>query len=389
MRKADTWRCTVPVPLMPQADTDPDEYFPLLERLGAGRVLLWGPSPHYENPAPLEHFAELRDRLRERIPAYERHGFRTGFWLGHTIGHSSGFSGVGARPRFQQLVGPTGKEAEGCFCPADAAFREHVGREAALIAESGVELIVLDDDFRMMWHGPDARVTCFCPLHLRMFADRMGRAMSREEIVRAAYGGEPSPVRTLWLATIGQSMMDLAREIERAVHAVNPAARVGLCSTMGHFSGCDGIDTIGFLKALAGGTRMWLRTIGAPYWSREPSHVAWATEYTRLQREWVRGHDIELLAECDTWPHTRYHCSAAMFHAYQQFLIASGFPGVLSYPFVYDKRPSHEPAYVEKAERSREHYAALRAFFPPEYRDLGVTVFEKREIGRASCRERV
>ena len=43
--------------------------------------------------------------------------------------------------------------------------------------------------------------------------------------------GEPHPYRKIWLDLARETMVDLAREIGKAVHAVSPSTRVGLMSS--------------------------------------------------------------------------------------------------------------------------------------------------------------
>ncbi|MCD9025553.1 hypothetical protein [Cohnella silvisoli] len=387
---------SVTIPLVPFRERQWEDYLDILRKMKADRALLFAPLDNIcrtpvkvkksivgdamLEPLPrqetidtpsLELYRVWSDLLRERIADLQALDIEPAFWLGHTIGHGGSLS-AGGDAAFQQIVGPEGKEAAGCYCPLDKAFAGYIGEALAVMAESGVGLILLDDDFRLHTHKPDASVGCFCPLHLQAFQEKTGIRMEREQLIKQALQGKPNEIRRAWLEVLGESLLGFAQRIEQAVHAVNPAARIGLATGMTLWSN-EGVDMLSLLQALAGPTQPFLRTIGAPYWAKEPSQAGWVIELTRLQQSWAGRWGVELAAEGDTFPHTRYHCSSSMLHAYQQGLITAGFPGMIHYPVVYSPPPDHEPGYVALQEESAPYYAALSRFFPADYGDVGVT----------------
>jgi hypothetical protein len=375
MARDRSWKVTIPFMLVPFEDAYWTDYRELAAAMKADRVLLVGPGQRAGDTPPVDHFRELSESLMQKIAFFAEEGIEVGFWAWRTIGHTKSFASGGSSMGFQPLVGPTGADAGVCFCPLDARFRAYIAECLAAVAESGVGLILLDDDFRMNWHGAEARTSCFCPLHLAEIGRRIGRTVTRDEVVREALSGEPSAMRREWLAVNAMGLDLLAGDIEKAVHKVNPSTRIGAAITYNLFDN-EGLDMPALVKRLAGPTRPILRTSGAPYWSQEPSNASWVTELTRQQAWWMEGADCELLAEGDTAPHTRFHCSAEALDAYQEFLMASGFPGVLSYPVVYAPRPNHELAYVRKTVESLPRYEAVRRFFPADYADVGVMPLE-------------
>lgn len=392
----DSFVNSVTIPLIPVHEGIWADYLEILKKMKADRVLLFSPLDNIcrtlhkvrkdvsgksdLEPVPiqetsdtpsLELFKEWSGMLKDRISYFASHNIETAFWIGHTIGHGGSLS-AGDVPAFQQITGPEGMEAEGCFCPLDSNFADYICKALAIMAGSGVGLILLDDDFRLNSHKPAAPVGCFCPLHIEAFNKKTGLMFSREEIVKQALQGRPNSIRKAWLEVLGESLLGFADKIEKSVHTVNPQARIGLATAMTLWDN-EGVDMQHLLKTLAGITKPFLRTIGAPYWAKELSQVSWVIEYTRLQKSWTDEWDIEMAAEGDTFPHTRYHCPAAILHSYQQGLHAAGFPGIISYPVVYSPSPDHEDGYVRMYEKSIEHYNSLRRFFPANYIDMGVT----------------
>ncbi len=375
------WNTTVPLGLTQLNRKNMPLYAARLKAMGADRVFLAAPDGMTDHPPFPKDWLDLKKRLIKAKAFFNARGIAVAYWLGRTIGHNQLPTDRKDWP-FQPIVGPTGKEAEGCFCPLDKRFRGYLSSGLATMARSGVELIVLDDDFRMNGHGPDTDFACYCPLHLAEFRARTGRKISREKLFKEAMGGAPSRTRDQWLDIQGKTLMLLAGDLEQAVHRVNPRARLGLCSVIWHNSGHDGVELPALVKKLAGNTRPFMRTIGAPYWDKQPFHVCWVTEYTRLQASWSKGHDIELLAEGDTWPHTRFSCSAAMLGAYQEWLMASGFPGILCYALGYTGNPDFETGFWRKISASRRHSQAILGFFPSDYQALGVRPLEPQNSFR-------
>ena len=371
------WQYTVPLMLEPRTETDWSETVALLKMVEADRVLLVGPSEERGDRPPPSEFRELAEILKERKVLLETEDIDLGFWMWRTVGHGGEFilSPEEELP-YQEIVGYDGQEAVKCFCPLDSDFRQYMREVFAAVAESGVELILLDDDFRLSWHPPEVTVGCYCPLHVAEFNKITGRRMTREQIVKAVLTGPPSQLRTEWLQLKKKTLIDFATEIEQSVHSVSPKTRIGLAMTRLLWE-IDGTDVPAILKALAGDTRPLMRVGGAPYGLKQPNLLGPTIEMTLLQRQWLREFpEIELMSESDTWPHTRFQCAAAMLNAFQEGLMAAHFPGHLHYIFTYAPRPEHERGYVDMTRNSLSRYRTIWRFFESFTSDRGVSVLE-------------
>lgn len=85
-------------------------------------------------------------------------------------------------------------------------------------------------------------------------------------------------------------MLDFATDIRKYLDETAPHVRLGLCACMSTWD-FDGISPYELSKVLAGGTKPFLRLIGAPYWAVKQS---WGN---RLQNiKWLSG--TELPAFC-------------------------------------------------------------------------------------------
>ncbi|WP_409345843.1 hypothetical protein [Paenibacillus sp. MBLB4367] len=360
---------SIPVHIQPFRELIREQYAKAIHQVRAKRVFL-AASIHIGH---LPHYEVVREEtaiLKESIESYRKLGIQVAYW-GNTIGH--GGSLLESVPHsFQEIVGPRGMTVSGAYCPLDKGFQRYIGQAYAIIAESGVEMLMLDDDFRLHLRGPEAPIGCFCPLHMEAFQQRIGREISREQLVEEVLHGKPSPLREHWLAVIGDSLLHLAAVIEQAVHAVNPDARIGLCAVMSHWVH-EGVTMEQLLRTLSGSTRPFLRTIGAPYWSKEPHNIGWIIEYTRLQAHWLRDLDVELMAEGDTYPQNRYHCSAATLKAFNRGIRAAGIPGLLAYGLHFSLPPELEPGYMRMLRENEDFDEAIHRFCPSNYSSLGVT----------------
>lgn len=370
MKKDKQYTVSVPVPLVPFTEQSFERIVQMLKQIDADRVFLFAPPLQASYIPDLEEYRGWSDLLRQKMALLNGLGMDVAFWMGHTIGHGGELS-LGNKPVFQQLVGPEGKEAPGCFCPLDKKLRAYMSQAISIMAQSGVELIMLDDDFRVNLHPPEVTAGCFCPLHLKAFREKTGLNLPRQEIVDQALSGKPNEIRQKWLELHGEVLLRFAGDIEQAVHQVNPKARIGIATAMTLWSN-EGLAMQDLMQRFAGGTRPFLRTIGAPYWSKDPSNISWVVEYSRLQKHWASTWDVELMSEGDGFPHTRYHCPAVTLHAFQQGLFSAGFTSILNYALIYAPHPDHEPGYMNKLAESLQNYAAICRFFPESYTSVGV-----------------
>ncbi len=370
MNKERKYKLSVPMPLIPAEESYFQIYLEMLKEMGADRVFLFAPPMDASYMPELREYREWSEILREKIGIFRSAGISTAFWMAHTIGHGGDLS-LGNNSPYQQITGPEGKQASGCYCPLDKDFRNHVCASLAIMADSGVELIMLDDDFRVNLHKPEVSAGCFCKLHMDAFKKETGLDLSRDEIVKHALCGRPNEIREKWLDLNGTAMLDFAGEMEKVVHSVDKNTRFGLATAMTLWSN-EGVDMRRLLEVMAGGTKPFLRTIGAPYWSKDPSNLSWVVEYNCLQKAWSKEWNAELMAEGDTFPHTRFHCSASSLHAYQQGLFASGYTNILNYSLVYLPKPDHEQGYFSKVRESMNNYDAICRFFPSDYLSEGI-----------------
>ena len=369
-----TWKWIVPV-MLNQKEECFKGYLDIFRNMQVDMALLVADSFPEGKVLTAGSSREYAEKLREKREYFESNGIRAGCYMGRTIGHSAAMSSTGRTetPLFREIVGPEGDVITGCYCPLDKNFQKYMAMVFKAIALSDITFILIDDDFRMHQRDAEEKLGCFCPLHIKEFNKRTGLQLSRAQLVKKVICGKPNTLRDKWLTLTGDSLIGMAKVIERAVHSVNTHIRIGLAVSHSHWF-AEGIEMMGLLKALSGGTKPFIRILGAPYGTQAPDAISHILEYTRLQYGWIKKYDVEVVTEGDTFPHTRFYCSATMLHSYTQFMLASGMPGILYMVVAYSPKPDHETGYIKNSIKYITHYEAIRKFFPQNYEDLGLNV---------------
>lgn len=366
-------RLTVTVPLIGMNEQWEERYLNDCVQMGADSVFLMAP---YDNivrskkpvrcamfsdailpPVPEQRVCDLpsmelvshwADVYRELAPKYRAAGMEPYFWLCHTIGHGGELSTKVKTP-FQALVGTNGKEAHGCYCPLDSGFRQYLLDVLATLAAADIPLILLDDDFRINYHEPDVDIGCFCPLHIKRFNEEYGTQYSREELSNRVFNNIGN-TRAQFMKSVGDSMLELAADMEKTVHSINPNTRLGLATAMIHYS-TEGYEIRQLAKALAGPTWPYIRVFGAPYHvHNDPSQLGYTVDTAKHFAAHF-DNEVEIISEGDTFPHSRFFTNQTVLETYLLAARCAGIRNMLHYPFPFAASPDYEPIYVQTAQK--------------------------------------
>ena len=160
--------------------------------------------------------------------------------------------------------------------------------------------------------------------------------------------------------------------LREAVDEVDPKIRMGACSVRESvdydFSGADRIA-----KILAGGTKPFLRTSGAPY----GGDVIGPAEFTRLQLKAYESSGAEQLTEGDTYPRPRYNLPYNLLRLYDLIICADGKADArLDYIFDYNHKPEYDPSYVERYSKDLPLFKKTEELFFGKKAD-GIFVYNK------------
>ena len=215
---------------------------------------------------------------------------------------------------------------------------------------------------------------------------RVGENLARADMEKRIFTGGPNKYREAWLDMGHDALLGLAGKIRARVDAVDPAVRVGVCAVMSTWD-TDGVNAIELTKTLAGNTRPFLRTIGAPYWQAQnalANRLARVIELARIQRRWCEGEGVELFSEGDVYPRPRYCTPASFLEAYDMALRADGgLDGILKYMLDYTASPRYERGYVDRMVKNAPAYAWIGAHMAKGEAE-GADVFCRYEKLRAA-----
>ena len=302
------------------------------------------------------------DHLAELITYYEENGIQTMVWAGETIGHDVSPCAHPDSGRYRNIR-MLGTGAHQSICAADVRFLADCAHHVTNIARAGAKMILIDDDFRQSFNGN--WFGCACEYHMSLLSEQLGEQVTEKTLLSHLFTGKKNRYRDAWLKVQGDTLRRLALTMRKALDAVNPHVRLGLCCHPGAF-GNDGVTAIELATIMAGNTRPFLRTTGAPYWS-----VMWSNrplgeiiEYERTQCFWCADTHIEVVSEGDTFPRPRYVCPASFLECFDMILQADGTPdGILKYALDYTSDVDYETGYLDAMVQNAPLYRAIREHF--------------------------
>lgn len=172
----------------------------------------------------------------------------------HSVMHAD--LGKALRPHqpFRPMVDGEGRAAALCVCPLCEAWQDYIGGLYARYARLEPAILWVEDDFRLHNHEPLAWGGCFCEEHMKLYSQRAGKPLTREEFLAGVLRpGEPHPYRAIWLDVSRETMLRAAEAIARAVRRVNRQARIGLMSSTPQAHAAEGRDWHALLRTLAAG----------------------------------------------------------------------------------------------------------------------------------------
>ena len=234
--------------------------------------------------------------LRENCAYFKANGFETGAWV-WTFWLENNKS-------FTNMRSLNGTEITEFMCPLDKSFVEFAAGYIRDIAETGVDIIQFDDDFRYGFLSDSP--ACLCDRHIAEICRLTGEQLTREEIQKHILTGGKNKYRDAYLKANGDALRAFAAEMRRAVNQVNPEIRLGACACLTAWD-IDGTDAAELLGILAGKTRPFARLIGVPYWAAKGewgSKLQDVIELERMESSWTESENIELFAEGGFLPKT-------------------------------------------------------------------------------------
>ena len=375
------YKVSIPVKLTEALQKE--EVLLAMQRAGAKRVFLATGTVSLDS----KKRSKMLKLLREYIPFFQSHGMEVGVWFWSFI-----YSGIKAEELDDYLMCNTfrekriieedldggGNEYTGICCPASEKFATAIEEVFREVAATEPDIIMLDDDYRFGFHDLD--MGCFCDAHMRLYEKKLGRKVTREELVEGVYAPKPNTIRRLVWEVLGESLVSFAEKVREAVDSVNPNIRVALCSVMSLWD-TDGTDSIRIAKILAGNTKPLLRLIGAPYWAQYRTwgnRLQHTIEVERMQAAWCEGEELEVMTEGDVFPRPRYQVPANFLEGFDMACRAAGVgDGILKYMLDYTASVGYEEGYLRRHVKNADIYSAVERLFSGK-RSVGVRIYEAR-----------
>ena len=319
------------------------EYLKWLKEANIERVFI---SMHPINRGDVS--AKSLEIIRETAKFFKDNGIEPAVWVGRSIGHGSSLlmeKDIGEMDIEECVVSLLGTIIKDTHCPLNQQFIDDIAKCVQDIAKTGVQMIMLDDDFRMSQRAEGW--CCCCDKHLALMSEKCGEPVTRELLRERAFKGGKNKYRDAWLDSQAYGLRKMAEAIRKAVDEVSPDICVGTCSAWGPWD-LDGIDALELTKILAGKNKPFMRTLGAPYWATGDIPLPFTIEIERMFASFCDNEDVEKMSEGDPWPRPRYNCPASYVEVFDGALRAAGaHNGILKYMFDYVSTPEYETGYVE------------------------------------------
>lgn len=296
--------------------------------------------------------------LKELIPYYRDNGFEILVWLGETFGHS-GEKQKGEK-KYTGIRTVNNGDTISAFCPLDEKFKTDFCKWIKDVAECGPDMIMLDDDFRLGGRGD--LLGCCCDKHMQRFNQILGEETEIDNLKNLLFSGGKNKYRDAWLKIQKDSMEEFAAALRNALNEVNSEIRLGLCACFTSW-GVEGWDASKAARIMAGNTKPFLRTIGAPYWAASSGQTfGEVIEAERSQSGCLP--DGEVFTEGDTYPRPRTACPAAYSECFDMIMRADGrTDGILKYMLDYVSDADYETGYIDAMVKNKELYQKIDRLF--------------------------
>lgn len=276
--------------------------------------------------------------------------------------------------QFLPNVSPLGEVSKAVSSFACPNWREYWDKLVRRFAALGFRVFWVEDDFRYHNHGPLTWGGGFEPIVLKRFEQKIGRAVTREEVVQNIL--RPGAVhrwRAMWMETWRELQLEVAALTARAAAAASPTpTRLGLMSSHPATHSIEGRDWGKLFEALSIDGRVAHRPHFAPYAETPAARKTTCITLLDVQRT-LRPAECEVAPEIENFPFTRWVKSDTSTWAEMALCEFFGSDALLLDLFPFSGNPaSAEPQIGELLDRSRAGLEWVAARFVKQSQTLGV-----------------
>ncbi len=271
-------------------------------------------NPVVDKVGPLcKTFRAFQQRLKEM-------GLPCGVLVQCTIGHGWTLSELFPYQAFTPLDDGLPRHI---VCPYDEDFRAYIKNCFREIAACHPDMIMLDDDFRLLSFRSGGG--CGCPLHVGAFNRLAGTTFTREEVNAAVHmaGPEGDKYNRIMVRVQTESLIDCAKMMREGIDEVDDTIPGSFCCVGNNVESATEIAHI-----LAGrGNPTVVRINNGNYTAAGTRFFS--MQFFRAAQSFakLKGKIDVVLAETDTCPQNRYSTSATALHTHFTGSILEGAMG--------------------------------------------------------------
>lgn len=261
--------------------------------------------------------------LRTLRPLLEQKGITMSVNHWHSVMHADLGKHFAADQHFRPMVDVKGNTADLCVCPLCTEWQNYIGKIYARYAELDPSILWVEDDFRLHNHDPLVWGGCFCDEHMKLYSQRAGKELTREEFLAGVLQpGQVHPYRKIWLDVARETMLSAAGAISKAVRAVSKDAKVGLMSSVPYVHAAEGRDWHAILKTLAGGCAPVNRIHLPGYQENAPSKYLHNFNMVSMMNRAMIPAETEVYPELENFPFSLFSKS----RQFTRFQLLSALP---------------------------------------------------------------
>lgn len=295
-----------------------------------------------------EKYILFRDKLRSM-------GLKSGILIQCSIGH--GYP-LNAPSPFKKYVNLNDGKEEPVCCPYDDAVCAHFKDAMKTLAKTEPDLLMLDDDFRLVFRGGNG---CACPMHMARFNELAGTDLTREELFEILKKDNDGEYAKIYLETQRESLIKTAKAMREGIDEVNPSLICAVCGA-GNNAEC----VVEVSEILAGkGNPSIVRVSNGSY---VPAGTrAFTRDFYRaaVQVAMLEKRPKYILAESDTCPQNRYACSAQWFHSHYVGTLLEGTNGAKHWiTRLHAYEPESGVAYRKIMQKNARFYEKIAEIAP-------------------------
>lgn len=213
----------------------------------------------------LKDFIRMAKRLKQRL---DENNIALSLNPWTTLYHTARGRTLKPGQDFTLLVREDGTDNGITACPLCPNWLRYITETYCELArEIRPVAIWIEDDYRLHNHGPGGGWGgCFCRLHLKRFSERVGKDVSREELLDTILRpGRPHPWRRIWREVWKESLIEPAKKLTAALKAVSADIRIGLMTSHPDTHIVEGKDLTEMAGAFGSEPALLIRPHYPPY----------------------------------------------------------------------------------------------------------------------------